>query len=107
MTTEGKKNDSGKEQMDLLSHKAMLEVAKVFGEGARKYGRFNYRKGIAFSRLISAANRHLGAFNAGEDMDPETGLPHAAHLAANAIMILDMLREHPELDDRHSAEKKT
>lgn len=97
----GKKDDSGKAQMDLLSHEALEEIARVFGYGASKYGRFNYREGIKYSRLVAAAYRHLGRFNSGEDLDPETGLSHAAHLCCCGIMLLDMLREHPDLDDRY------
>ena len=101
----GTKHDAGKPPMELLSHHALVEIAKVFGEGAKKYERFNYRGGIAFNRLIGAAHRHLGAFSAGEDLDPETGLSHVAHLGCCAIMLLDMLREHPELDDRYRGTK--
>ena len=102
----GIKHDNGKPKMELLSHSALLEIAKVFGEGAKKYGQFNYRGGIAYGRLIGAAYRHLGAFSAGEDLDPETGLSHVAHLGCCTIMLLDMLREHPELDDRYRGTQK-
>ena len=101
----GIKNDAGKPKMELLSHDALVEVAKVMGFGASKYGRFNYRGGINYSRLIGAAYRHLGALNSGEDVDSETGLSHAAHFGACALMLLDMLREHPELDDRYRPTK--
>ena len=99
----GKKDDSGKPPMDLLSHKALEEIANVFGYGAKKYGRYNYRSGIAYSRLIAAAYRHLGAFNSGENLDRETNLSHCAHLAACAIMLLDMVSDKPALDDRFKA----
>ena len=102
----GIKHDAGKPPMELLSHHALVEIAKVFGEGAKKYGQFNYRGGISYGRLIGAAHRHLGAFSAGEDLDPETGLSHVGHLACCAVMLLDMLREHPELDDRYRGTQK-
>jgi hypothetical protein len=105
--SEGRKDDSGKPPMELLSHEALVEIAKVFGFGAKKYGRFNYRNGIAYSRIIGAAYRHLGAFNSGEDVDPETGLSHIAHLAACCVMLLDTLRDHPSLDDRHDKTTKS
>ncbi len=99
--SKGTKHDTGKPQMDLLSHNALLEIAKVFTFGADRYGRFNYRNGIAYSRIIAAAYRHLGAFNSGVDTDSESHLSHIAHLAACSIMLLDMLREHSKLDDRY------
>jgi hypothetical protein len=50
---------------------------------------------------IGAAFRHLSAFNQGENADPETGRSHVAHLACCAFMLLDYIKEHPELDDRY------
>lgn len=101
----GKKFDENKVPMELLSHKALEEIAKVFGVGAVKYGRFNYKAGIAWTRIIGAAYRHLGAFNSGEDLDPESGLSHIAHLGCCVIMLLDYIRTHKELDDRHKEPK--
>lgn len=97
----GRKDDKGKVPMELLSHKALMEVAEVFGYGANKYGKYNYRSGMDWSRIIGAAYRHLGAFNSGEDLDRETGLSHASHLACCAIMLLDHVRDHKALDDRY------
>lgn len=97
----GKKFDSGKAPMELLSHQALLQIAKVFGHGAEKYGRYNYRAGLSWSRVIGAAYRHLGAFNSGEDLDPESGLSHIAHLGCCVIMLLDYVKDNPNLDDRY------
>lgn len=102
----GQKFDQDKPPMELLSHLALVEVAKVFGHGAKKYDKYNYRAGIAYSRILGAAHRHLGSFNSGEDLDNESGLSHIAHLAACAIMLLDYIRECPEMDDRYKTKKK-
>jgi hypothetical protein len=65
-----------------------------------KTGAHNWRNGINTSRLIAAAYRHLGAINRGEDIDPESGLDHAAHLGC-CVQFLDWtLHNKPELDDR-------
>lgn len=97
----GKKFDGGKAPMELLSHKALLQIAEVFGHGAEKYGRFNYKNGLDWGRVIGAAYRHLGAFNSGEDTDPESGYSHVAHLGCCVIMLLDYISSHPELDNRY------
>lgn len=97
----GIKYDEGKPPMELLPNSALVEIAKVFGEGAKKYGRYNYRAGMAWTRIIGAAYRHLGAFNSGEDLDPETKLSHLAHLGSCVLMLLSYINEHPELDDRY------
>lgn len=97
---QGVKHDQDKPPMELLSHQALAQIADVFGYGAQKYGRYNYKKGMNWSRIIGAAYRHLGAFNSGEDVDPETMKSHLAHLGCCVIMLLDYIKDHPELDDR-------
>ena len=96
----GVKHDQDKPPMELLDHKALMKIAEVFGYGAKKYGRHNYKGGLAYSRLIGAAYRHLGAFNSGEDTDPESGLSHLGHLGCCVMMLLEQLETHKELDDR-------
>lgn len=101
----GLKYDAEKAPMELLDNYPLTQIANVFGFGANKYGRFNYKKGIAWNRLISAAYRHLGAFNAGEDLDPESKLHHLAHLGCCIFMLLEYTKTHPELDNRYETIK--
>lgn len=98
--TTGKKFDEGKEPMHLLDPYAQIMTAKVLEFGAIKYAEHNWRKGIQYSRLISAAMRHLNAINQGEDLDPETGLPHAAHLSCCAMFLTWMMKHRTDMDDR-------
>jgi hypothetical protein len=96
----GAKYDGSKPPLALLDPGFLEEVGNVLGFGAQKYAAHNWRQGIATSRLISAAYRHLGAINKGEDIDPESGYPHTGHLGC-CIMFLDWtLKNKPELDDR-------
>jgi len=87
--------------MNLLDAQWLRDVAQVMTFGAGKYAPHNWRKGINFSRVISAAYRHLTAINAGEDTDPETGLPHSAHLSCCAMFINWYLKNRTEFDDRY------
>lgn len=96
----GLKYDSEKPRMDLLDPLFLEDVAKVLTFGANKYAAHNWREGIYYSRLIAAAYRHLGAINRGEDIDPESGLPHTAHLGCCIQFLNWMMRTKPELDDR-------
>lgn len=97
----GIKHDAEKPRMDLLSTEALLQIANVMGYGAKKYSAHNWRGGIAWSRVIAAALRHITAFNAGENLDPETGLSHIAHASCCLMFLLDYIKSHPELDDRY------
>lgn len=85
--TEGTKYDEGKVPMDLLSPYFLLGVSEVLQFGAEKYEPYNWAKGIKYSRVFSALQRHLWAFWAGEDLDEETGLLHLWH-AGCCLMFL-------------------
>ena len=98
---EGTKYDREKSPLDLFDEEAYEAVSDVLAFGARKYARHNWRKGIAWSRLIAAAKRHIAAFNRGEDYDPETGLPHTAHAMCCLMFLTWYLNHRREFDDRY------
>lgn len=87
-------------RFDLLPWAALWEVAEHYGRGAEKYSDHNWTRGYAWSLSIGAAGRHLAAIASGEDIDVETGSPHAAALAFHALALLTFRREQPGLDDR-------
>lgn len=95
------KFDQDKLPLHLLSTEAMNQTAAVLKFGAQKYAEHNWRKGFAWSRPLAAAMRHITAFNAGEDRDPESGLSHLAHAACCIMFLLEFEKTHPELDDRY------
>jgi hypothetical protein len=69
--------------------------------GAKKYGPFNWRDTpIGHTPYISAMFRHLIAFASGEDLDPESGQPHLAHIASGAMILLDAREVGSAKDDR-------
>lgn len=104
--SEGKKNDALKAPIHFL-HRSFIEGAALAqGFGAKKYGDWNFTKGIAYMRLCDAAMRHIIAFMWGEDNDPESGLSHLDHAAANLNMLKFMIQERPEMDDRFKNESK-
>lgn len=96
----GIKHDSAKPKLDLIPKEFLWEVGKVLSFGAEKYGKSNWAKGIEYSRLIAAAQRHLSQYNAGEDKDPESNISHIAHCACNLAFLLWMMEHRPDLDDR-------
>ena len=96
----GKKNDSGKAPIHFL-HRSFIEGTALAQDfGSRKYGDWNFTKGIAYLRLCDAAIRHIIAFMWGEDLDQESGLSHIDHAAANLNMLKYMITNKPEMDDR-------
>ncbi len=98
----GYKLDEGKTQWHLLPWDAMEEVARIFTTGAFKYSPRNWENGMAWSRPWDALLRHSTAMWRGEDIDPDSGQPHAAHVAANALFLTayTLRSEHGKYDDR-------
>lgn len=95
----GKKFDSGKPRVSLLSSDAILEIAKVATMGAEKYSPQNWRGGMKWSRLMDATQRHLLAYNSGNRKDSESGLSHLAHAAWNIMALLEYEANNKGEDD--------
>lgn len=84
----GRKDDSKKIRMDLLPSPALYEVARVLTHGCAKYDDWNWAKGMDWSRVIGALERHLEKFKYKIDIDEESGLLHIAQVACNALFLL-------------------
>lgn len=90
-----------KSPMELLPAHALIETAWVHGLGAAKYGRYNWRTNqVNASTYVSAIMRHLMAWHSGEDIDPESGRCHLAHIAAGCNILMDAQHHGQLIDDR-------
>jgi len=70
-------------------------------EGALKYGRSNWRVvGVRASIYYDAALRHLQAWMEGEDLDPDSGIPHLGHALACLAILVDAEAAGMLTDDR-------
>lgn len=79
----------------------MAEVGIAMLEGARKYGRHNYRvAGVRASVYYDAAMRHMMAWWEGEDIDPDSGLPHPVKAIACLAVLRDAQMNNKCTDDR-------
>lgn len=85
---------AGKGDMLSLPAKALLRLSLLYEEGAKKYGRFNYLKGIPLSSFIDSAQRHLMKYVAGWDDED-----HLAAAAFNILGALQMEEERPDMCD--------
>lgn len=86
----GMKYSKNKPRMELLPMEAIREVAKVMSFGAKKYAPNNWR-GVEIQHYIGALLRHLATYMEGEEIiDEDSGLPTLAHLACDALFILDL-----------------
>jgi hypothetical protein len=70
---------------------ALSTVVAVLTFGARKYEADSWRQvESGQERYRDAMYRHLAAYEAGELLDPESGLPHLAHVATNSLFLLEL-----------------
>lgn len=76
------------------------EVCQVLEFGAKKYSTWNWTKGLHITSVYDSLLRHLFAIGSGELIDPESGLPHRAHIGCNILFIEYFLNRRPDLDDR-------
>lgn len=100
--TGGVKHNDGKSRLDLIPGKPLIEVGHVMAYGADKYAANNWRLGLSYSETMGSILRHLVAFNEGDDDDPESGLSHLAHAAAQVLYLLEFHIEKTGIDDRWS-----
>lgn len=100
----GKKFDSDKAPLHMIPEEALIGMAYGFKYGADKYGTFNYREGLSITRLTDSLRRHTLALLRGQDIDPESGLPHSWLILANSAMLDYTIQNHPEMDDRYKAD---
>ena len=96
----GIKHDAGKARFDLIPPKVLIDLADIYTYGAEKYEDRNWEKGMAYSRVYGAVQRHLNAYWGGQDLDEESGLPHLMHAAFGLFALQQFATTHPELDDR-------
>lgn len=107
MTTNiAQKFDTQKNRLELVDPISIEGLAAVLTFGAQKYAADNWRNGLEYTRLIGAMKRHLSAFEKGEDIDPESGLPHIDHLGCCWMFLSNFTKTRPELDNRWYTKEK-
>jgi hypothetical protein len=96
------KHDTGKVPYDILPLDLLDSTAKVFGHGAKKYTRGNFRKGGGFDpyRPLGAALRHLAEVQRALDtgnhdvlVDKDFGESHLAHAICSLLILTDSMRQ--------------
>jgi hypothetical protein len=81
----------GKGDMVSVPWESILRLSKHYEAGAKKYERFNFRKGIPLSSFLDSAMRHLAKYQCGADDED--------HLSAAVFNILGaMLMENTNPD---------
>lgn len=88
---QGMKFDDGKRDFTLLPWDSVESIVEVLEFGAKKYSRDNWRYvDDAKHRYTKAALRHMIAYTKGEIDDPESGMPHLAHLGCCILFLMEL-----------------
>ncbi len=100
----GTNKDEGKLRLDLVAPEAIEALARVSTQAVEsgKYPDRDWEKGMKWSRQYASAMRHLMAWQRGEDIDPESGLPHLEHALWRIAALVTYARRRIGEDDRPS-----
>ena len=96
----GARYNDGKADISLIPLCTLEDEARVWMYGKQKYAAWNWAKGMDWSVPLACAMRHLAAWQRGEELDAESGLPHLAHAMCNLRMLTLYSKTYPEGDDR-------
>lgn len=95
------KYDSAKPRVGLHPPGSILGASYGMTFGAIKYASHMWStQGVEFESLINAAFRHVLFYSIGEELDPESKLPHLWHAQDCIAMLNDTALLHPEKDNR-------
>ena len=90
-----------KPRLSLVSPAGIIYEALAMGNGADRYGAFNWRdKKVQAMIYVEACMRHLLAWQDGEEIAVDSGVPHLGHAKACLGIIIDALETDCLIDNR-------
>lgn len=106
MSNEGQRFNDGKLRWSLVDFDSLKPMVRVLEFGSQKYSDHNWKKGLKTTEICESMLRHITAYLNGEDMDPESNLPHIGHIMCNAKFLSYMWLFKKEFDDRYKDPNK-
>lgn len=101
------RHNSGKLQWSLVDFEALKPMVQVLEYGANKYSADNWAKGLPTREVCESLLRHITAYLAGQDNDPESELPEVGHILCNAMFLSHMHLFRPDMDTRRGKQKSS
>ena len=102
----GARFNTNKAEFHQLPLFALEGVVRILEYGAKKYAPGNWLKGQPWLVPFDSMMRHMAAWQRGEELDPESGLPHLDHALTNLIFLSAFRDVYPEGDNRWPAMRK-
>lgn len=97
------KSAQGAKKFDLmyLPLPARIAVNQALEDGAKKYGKANWRAtGVSASVYLNAAARHIDQYNEGQQFASDSGVHNLGHAMACMAIIIDAEANGKLIDDR-------
>jgi hypothetical protein len=80
---------------------ALDEVSRVLMHGAQKHGHWNWvHNPCDWTNLLAKAERHIFAFQKGDDLDPSSGRSHIAHAICDLLFLQSYILNQHGTDNR-------
>jgi hypothetical protein len=90
-----------KVQVGLMPAAGVIYGALAMENGAKRYGPYNWReKKVRMTVYLDAIERHVLALRDGEDLAPDSFVPHLGHIIASAAILADAVEGKFLVDDR-------
>lgn len=97
---EGRKDDGDKVRLDLIPVRPLMMLGERYTVGSKKYGDYNWTKGMKWGRVYGALLRHIFKWWAGEKYDTEDNGHHLAAACFCLFTLMEYERINIEGDDR-------
>ena len=87
------RDNAAKPDPTLVCPEMIIGTARALTYGCQKYSRNNFLKGegMPLEVVLASLQRHLLAYQAGENTDQESGLAHLDHAGANLSMLYSLI----------------
>ena len=97
-TTGWVRDNQAKPDPTLVHPEMILGAARALTYGCQKYSRNNFLQGegMPLEVVLASMQRHLLAYQAGQDNDEESGLTHLDHVGANLSMLVALVESGKE-----------
>ncbi len=97
-----------KPPIDLVPPTGIIHEAMAFGNGAAKYGPYNYRdKKVQAMIYVGACMRHIYSWLDGEEIAEDSGVHHLGHARACLNILLDAQENGFLIDNRPTKGKSS
>lgn len=84
-STTGLRYNEGKLPWHLVDFRALKSMVEVLKYGKAKYDEDQWKKGLSLKEIRDSFIRHMIEWNAGNEVDEESGLSHIGHMMCNLL----------------------